>query len=85
MSLTKITGAWVDGMVAPVEQAGQSLRALLSEAEAVYMVISDGHSELRSVTVRGRLARRLADLVTGPDDEGTETVKGSPSGPAGGG
>lgn len=61
------TGVWVDGMAAPVDQAGQSLRSLLSKADMVSLVISDGYSALHSVTVTGRHARRLVDLVTEPE------------------
>jgi hypothetical protein len=68
---TKITGAWVDGMAVPLDQAGRSLRALLSEADMVSLVISDGVTGLRSVTVCGLPARRLADLMTEPGDAST--------------
>jgi hypothetical protein len=71
---TKITGAWVDGATVPVDRAGQLLRSLLSKADMVSLVISDGHSVLHSVTVCGLHARRLANLVTDPDDAATETV-----------
>lgn len=86
MSLyTKITGAWVDGMAVPVDQAGQSLRSMLRKADLVSLVIDDGYSAMHTVTFSGLNARRLADLSTEPDEVMTESVTGAQTGSAGSG
>jgi hypothetical protein len=60
---TKVTGAWVDGFPATLDQAGQVLRESLANAEFVTVVISDFHAAPRSVTLSGPAARTLARLA----------------------
>jgi hypothetical protein len=73
-----ITGAYVDGFGASVEQASQALRSFLADADFVSVVVSNGHEPTHLVTFTGIHARELADLVA-------VHVAGTVSDPVGGG
>jgi hypothetical protein len=62
-SYKKVTGAWVDGFPATLDQAGRALRESLATAEFVTVVVSDLHAMPRSVTLSGSLARGLDTLT----------------------
>jgi hypothetical protein len=78
MPYRKITGAYVDGFGASVEQASQALRSFLTDADFVSVVVSNGHDPTHLVTFTGIHARDLADLAA-------MHIAGTVPDPAGGG
>lgn len=63
MPYRKVTGAWVDGVPVPVDDAGRSLGRFLSEADFVTVVVADDHNAPHTVSFSGVSARHIAELA----------------------